>query len=850
MTGPRGSGARRGAKRAPPVRRPSPSVLHRAAGLGPRGAPPPAGRAVTLPQHAGPIIGRAAEVADARQWLLRAYVRLLTFTGPAGVGKTRLALEVAGSLRDAFEHGVYFIDLSALGDPALVLPTIAQVLQVRELPGRPLRERLAHSLADRRLLLVLDNFEHLVAAAPEVAELLAVCPDLKLLITSREVLRVSWEQEFPVAPLGLPDLKRFPPLETLGRVPAVEFFVTRARTVSPTFTLTPHNARPVAELCINLDGLPLAIALAAVGIKALSPEAILARLRDRLQVLTTGLRDLPARQRTLRAAMDWSHELLTVPERALLRRLAVFAGGFTLEAAEAASAGVEGAAGQILDLLSRLADKSLLSRADFGRSPRYRMLEIVRRHAEDKLNASGEEAAARAWHLNWCLDLAERAEPELQGPEQRDWLDRLEQEHDNLRAALSWSLQSGHIEGALRLSGALWGFWYVRGYWTEGHRWLDAALAEGNGAGRALRAKAMNAVAVLTWAQGDYQGAAARCEEGIALCRAIDDRAGLAFSLNLLGLVMRHRGDYGRATEMLEESLALRRELGDTSGIASSLSSLGIVASYRGDYAKATRFYEESLTLRRRLEDRGGIAECFYFLGIIMFHQGDRRRAAEYFEQGLALFRELGDRAGTASTLTNLGMLAQYHGEAGRAARLYGESLVLRYDLGDRSGIGECLERLAEVARAQGLPRRAARLAGAAESFHERATTSRPAGVNAGKGDAAPGIESGRGQSELDAARAAGRGMTLEQVLEYARSTETAAGSPTISGSPLTRREQEIAALIARGMTNRQMAKALVITEGTVANHVQHILNKLGFDSRAQIAVWATQSGLHPPAEK
>jgi non-specific serine/threonine protein kinase len=674
--------------------------------------------------------------------------------------------------------------------------------------------------------------------------MLAACPRLKILITSREVLRVSWEQEFPVAPLALPDLKHLSSPDALARVPAVEFFVTRARRVSPTFAVTARNARAVAEICVQLDGLPLAMELAAVGIKAVSPEALLVRLRDRLQVLATGLRDLPARQRTLRAAMDWSHDLLPESERALVRHLAVFVGGFTLAAAEEVS---EGAASgeQIFELLTRLMDKSLVFQVDTGQGPRYRMLDTVRRYAEEKLRDSGEADEVRGHHLEWCLRLAEQAEPELQGPEQRLWLDRLEQEHDNLRAALAWARGSGNADGALRLGGALWGFWYVRGYWTEGRRWLDAVLGSSHHAGQALRAKVINAIAVLTWVQGDYAGAAVRCEEGVALCRSIDDRAGLAFSLNLLGLVMRQRGDYDRAMQMLEESLALRRTLGDTLGIASSLNGLGIIASYRSDYARATPLFEESLALRRTLEDRGGIAECLYFLGIVAFHQGDRRRAGERFEECLILFRDLGDRAGTASALTNLGMVAQYHGEADRAARLYSESMVLRYELGDRTGIAECLARLADVARAQGLQRRAARLAGAAE-----AVTRPPAsGVEAATPAVVPGARSKGTRVNLDAARAEGRAMTLEQVLEYARSTEAPSGSPAVSDSPLTRREREIAALIARGMTNRQIAKTVVITEGTVANHVQHILNKLGFDSRAQIAVWAAESGLHSSGE-
>jgi non-specific serine/threonine protein kinase len=808
-------------------------------------------------------------VADARQWLLRAYVRLLTFTGPAGVGKTRLALEVAAQLQGEFEDGAFFVDLSTLTDPGLVLPTIAQALGVRDAPGRTLFDRVASMLRERRLLLVLDNFEHVIEAAPRVVELLAACPGLKLLITSREVLRVSWEQDFPVTPLGLPLPGRLPPPEALAQVPAVEFFLARARAVSPGFTLTSENAAAVAGICTQLDGLPLAIELAAARVKVLSPAAILERLQSRRQVLAMGLRDLPVRQQTLQAAIDWSHELLLVDERALLRRLSVFAGGFTLEAAEAVASGTEVGEGHLLNRLTRLLDKSLILRDGHEPRSRYRLLETVRQYAEQRLRESGEMDGVRSRHLEWCLNLAERAEPELQGRDQPVWLDLLEQEHDNFRAALGWSLETDAVDGALRLAGALWGFWYVRGYWTEGRRWLENVMGAPTGASGALRAKAANALGVLLWAQGEYDGTAERCEEAAGLCRATDDSAGLAFSLNLLGLVMRHRGDHGRAAEMLEESLTLRRALGDTWGVASSLSSLGILASHGGDYGRATRLLEESLALRRQLGDRGGIAECFYFLGIVRFHERDHRRAAAHFEQCLRLFRELGDRSGIASSLLNLGMVAQYLGHSDRATRQYSESLSLRHALGDRLGVAECFERLAELAHAQGQHKRAARLAGAVDVLRDRSGqpgVPSPSGEptaeqavhvaehvqEAGRQPAAGAAR--RAEAGLAAARTEGRAMSLEQAVQYALAVEPSAAPASgkslsePAGSPLTRREAEIAALVARGLTNRQIAQTFVITEGTAANHVQHILNKLGFDSRAQIAAWAAERGLGAPS--
>ena len=837
-----------------------------------RRAPRPAGRGQSparrpvLPHHPGPIIGRDTEVADARQWLLRAYVRLLTFTGPAGVGKTRLALEVAAQLQGAFEGGACLVDLSTLTDPGLVLPTIAQALGVRDAPGRSLFDRLVTVLRERRLLLVLDNFEHVIDAAPRVVELLAACPGLKLLITSREVLRLSWEQDFPVAPLGLPAPGRLPPPDALAQVPAVEFFLARARAVSPGFGLTRDNAAAVAGICIQLDGLPLAIELAAARVKVLSPEAILERLQTRRQVLAAGLRDLPARQQTLQAAMDWSHELLTVDEREFLRRLSVFAGGFTLEATAAVAAGPRVGEGRLIDLLTRLLDKSLILRDGHEPRSRYRLLETVRQYAEQRLRESGELDGVRSRHLEWCLNLAERAEPELQGRDQGVWLDLLEREHDNFRAALGWSLEAGAGDGALRLAGTLWGFWYVRGYWTEGRRWLEHVMAAPSGGSGTLRAKAANALAVLLWAQGEYEGTVARCEEAARLCRASGETAGLAFSLNLLGLMMRHRGEHDRAVVMLEESLTLRRALGDTSGVASSLSSLGILASHQGEYGRATRLFEESLALRKQLGDRGGIAECFYFLGIVSFHERDHKRAAAHFEQCLHAFRELGDRSGTASSLLNLGMVAQYLGHSDRAARLYSESLSLRHDLGDRLGVAECFERLAELAHAQGKHKRAARLVGAVDVLRGRSDLPGPPGeAPAAEGPAAEraqeaqrestAVAKTRAQGGFAAARVEGRAMSLEQAVQYALSVEPPAapasdkGVPDRDGSVLTRREAEIAALVARGLTNRQIAQRLVISEGTAANHVQHILNKLGFDSRAQIAAWAARRGLGAPSQ-
>ncbi|MDQ3862341.1 MAG: tetratricopeptide repeat protein [Actinomycetota bacterium] len=673
-----------------------------------------------LPIQPTPLLGREREVAQISDSLGSADLRLLTLTGTGGTGKTRLALQSAAELIDEFEDGVFFVALASISDPELVASTVAGALSVSESAGRDLGEELKDFLRNKELLLVLDNFEQVVDAAPLVGELLSACPGLKVLVTSRTPLRIYGEHEYAVRPLELADPRRLPPLERLRQYEAIKLFIERAQAARADFSLTNENAPAVAEICARLDGLPLAIELAAARIKLFSPQAMCSRLGDPLKFLTGGARDLPERQRTLRGAIAWSHALLDEAEQALFARLSVFSGGCGLEAVEAICDADGDLSVDVLEDLSSLVDKSILrQKQSLAEEPRFAMLKTIREYARERLEASGSAEEIRRLHAEYFLLLAEEGESKLRGPKETAWLEHLDIEHDNMRAALSWALESGEAGLGLRLAGALWRFWWMRGHYSEGRRWLEEALANDEGAS-AARAKALEAVGWLADDQGDIDRAVAAAEEGLDIGAQVQLQSSLRASfLRMLGSAAYVRGDHEQAARLYKESLALSREAGNERGVASSLLQLGNALSDLGDHEEAKKVYEEGLALSRKLDDKALLGSALISVGAEFLLQGDHERGAILNEEAARLYRERGNRGGLQYALDNLGWAALMRGDQHDAEILHRESLVLSRQLGDKLVAAEALDGLACSASAGGDAARVARLFGAAEGLRE-----------------------------------------------------------------------------------------------------------------------------------
>jgi len=666
--------------------------------LTPAHEPPPGNLPVPLTR----FIGREQEMAEVKQLL--ATTHLLTLTGPGGVGKTRLALQVAAEVGGDYADGVWLVELAALAQPAQAPQAVATALNMCEESQRPLLDTLSDCLRDKQLLLVLDNCEHLVQACAELAErLLRVAPRLRIIATSRESLRVTGERVYLVPSLRVPDASAAHrmTLAELTQYESVRLFMDRAASVQSNLAVTSANAEALAQICYHLDGIPLAIELAAARVNVLPIEQIAARLDDRFRLLTGGSRTALPRQQTLLALIDWSYDWLSPAEQALFNRLSVFRGGCALEAMGTVCACKQVQHAEILKVLSQLVEKSLIRMDERSGEPRYLMLETMRQYGQDKLEASGEAENTRRLHGEYFMRWAEEAEAQLSGAAQQEWLARLELEYDNLRMALEWSLN--HEPGiGLRLAGALGLFWDVRGYFTEGLETLECALTGGGDEWKTWRAKALHWAGKLAARQGNYERAQELETRSLELNRELGHQAGIAHSLDGLGQLAWFQSDYATAWRYYWASLSVQRERADQRGIATALNSLGQLARAQDDYAAARRLYQESLSISQEIADKRGMAFSLNGLGVIAWTKGDYATAQHLLEEALSLQRQVGDRQGLAHSLNNLGKVAWAQGDYEAAQRLYEESLVIERELGDKQGSAYSLHYMASLARVRG----------------------------------------------------------------------------------------------------------------------------------------------------
>jgi predicted ATPase/DNA-binding SARP family transcriptional activator/DNA-binding CsgD family transcriptional regulator len=774
-------------------------------------SPAGAARMHNLPLARTSFIGRERERIEVKRLL--AMTSLLTLTGAGGCGKTRLALKVARDLVGAYPDGVWLVDLAPLSEAELVPQAVARALGVREQTGRSLTDTLKDTLRSRKMLLVLDNCEHLVEAVVGLVDaLLDSCPGLRVLATSRETLNAAGEVNWVVPSLTVPYSRQeaYTPQE-LEAYESVRLFVERAHQRKPSFQLTLRNGQAVAQVCRYLEGIPLAIELSAGRMGVLSAEQLALRLEDSLKVLTGG-RTADPRHRTLRATLAWSHELLSEAERTLFRRLSVFAGGGTLEAAEEVCSGEGIEQDDVLEILSKLVDKSLVvAEASPGVDGelRYRMLEPIRQYGQERLQQSGQADATRERHAASFLALAEKAGPQLRGPQQVMWLKRLDTQRDNVRGAMRWLLGQGESQTVARIGWALWLIWWMHGHFTEGRRWMEEALAKGSAMPASFRAKALFVAGTMADGQADRRS----------------------------------------AEPLLEESLMLFRELGDKLGSAFALSGVGLVAVGQGHHERGVAFFHEAVDLFLEIGERWGASVTLSFLAVGWFGRGDPIRAKRLAEQGLELARESGATEAICVACHTGAMVAQAEGDHERARGLLQEGLKLAAEAGNGTNVAYYLEGLAAAAASESRLERAAGLWGAAEALLEKIEVA--AYIYAPDRSVYQGqVSAARARLEEAAWQRAwteGRAMTPERAIEYALSEEVEREAPTLVPLPeqqqpldprtqeLTTREQEVALLLGRGLTNRRIAQVLSISEHTVANHVGKILKKLGLRSRAQI---------------
>lgn len=853
-----------------------------------------------VPAILTPLFGREQEAVAVGTLLKSPEIRLVTLLGTGGIGKTRLSLQIAVEMREYFIDGVCFVPLASISDPRLIMPAIALKLGIQDASVLPVFEQVTAFLQKKHILLVLDNFEQVAMAASLVEELLAACPQLTILVTSRVVLHVQAEHEFPVSPLTLPDLIQPIERDTLAQVASVALFLQRARSILPTFQLTATNARAIAEICVRLDGLPLAIELAAARIKILPPQALLLRLAHLFEVLTGSNRSQPPRQQTLRNTLKWSYDLLSASEQRLFRRIAVFVGGWTLEAVEAVCYyDVEKVQISALDEVASLLDKSLLLQLEReGKEARLQMLMTVREYALECLRASGEAEETRQAHALYFLALAEVAERQQFGGEQALWLERLEREDSNLRAALQWLSEQHQAELSLRLSAALYWFWTVRGHINEGHLWLEKALAESEGAATPVLAKALRNAGGFAYNLRKYDLAEERCQKSLALYRQLGDTQGCAFALYWLGLLAcwaRH--DFQLARDLAEEALALQTALNDKSGMADALLMIAFVALNQGNYPEARLFFEQGLARFKEAHDSWGMASALQYLGRVLLEQGeytlahakieeskaisaglgykdgiayalglkghialrqgDAATARSLIEESLAQHRERGQQSGMAESLLLLAKVSQAEGSYGAARTLYEKCLALLEKLGEQDMQISSLEGLGIVVMAQGRPASAVLLWSTAAQMREELGILMPPLERSDYELAEKVARKQLGAKTFASLWAQGYTMTPEQVLAVQEPdiTPTPASfippptgvkppSPANYPDGLTAREVEVLRLLAQGWTDHQIAERLVISPRTVNKHLTTIYSKIGVPSRSAATRYAIERKL------
>ncbi len=801
------------------------------------------------------FIGREKDLAAIETMLLRSEVRLLSLVGIGGIGKTRLALQIAAQIRSSFADGVCFAGLVSTSDPALIPSVIAELLGIQQVGNLSILEQVKLYLQDKQLLLILDNFEQLVSAATIVEELLAACPSLKIIVTSRTVLRLRVEFEYPVDPLTLPDLGRSPNDTSIGQSTAIALFVQRAQMVKPDFRLTQANVRTIAEICIQLDGLPLAIELAAARSRLLSPQALLSRLSRRFEVLTGGAVTLPLHQQTLLNTLQWSYDLLDANEKQLFRRLAVFERGWTLEAAEVLGNAYRDVRDDlpILDVLASLIDKSLVRHIDREEAePRFFIFMTVRDYGLECLHESGEEELIQRAHANYYLALVEEAEPYLKGAQQLLWLRRLDRAQENLRAALSWLITHEEGESALRFCIALWWYWQTRGYWSEGRRWLKAALALPSAGERtSVRAKALSAAGELAGVQTDWQEAQQLLSESLTIFRELHDDGGYVLPLSILGWVLLMQGD-PTAVPLMKDCIAKCRMLGKKWDLARVVIRLGYYQQLHGDLEQALTLTREGLTLSQEFEDRTLVTHALNNLAYWLYLHGDLEQAKAFAYEGLTLARELGDSAVILTSLETIGSIALAKGDLEQAISCFTEGYSLARELGNELLVAWHLLGLARVAIAQYQLIRAVYMFAAAEVRYDLNKQMSPDQRDDYKRTVGS-LHAQLGEQAFKAAWAEGRKMTLEQILAASDELEIPNGVTLVSSfqnidqpplglddaNDLTPRELEVLNLVAQGLTDVQVAKQLVISSRTVNAHLTSIYRKINVSSRSAATRYA-----------